>query len=205
MAGALPAQSLSIRRAEAVAGEVPVLQLAMQVELGARATDALEAGLVLAFDVDWELADGRRLRQSLALRFSPLLRSYQLAQGTAPPQAFALRNSLLSAMENARLRFADAKPCQGDCGGRVRVRLNPAALPAPLRVPALVDGDWDFDSGWRDIEGGAPGTGHGAREAAQRHPVARHADPMEASGWILAGASRAPWPVPPATRLASPP
>jgi hypothetical protein len=129
VAGALPAQSLSIRRAEAVAGEVPVLRLAMQVELGARATDALEAGLVLAFDVDWELADGRRLRQSLALRFSPLLRSYQLAQGTAPPQAFALRNSLLSAMENARLRFGDSEPCAGECGGRVRVRLNPAALP----------------------------------------------------------------------------
>ncbi len=177
MAGALPAQSLSIRRAEAVAGEVPVLQLAMQVELGARATDALEAGLVLAFDVDWELADGRRLRQSLALRFSPLLRSYQLAQGTAPPQAFALRNSLLSAMENARLRFADAKPCQGDCGGRVRVRLNPAALPAPLRLPALVDGDWDFDSGWRDIEAvDSRARGHEGTRAHEK--LARLAPPV---------------------------
>jgi hypothetical protein len=145
---------------------VPVLQLAMQVELGERATAALQAGLVLAFDVDWELADGRRLRQSLALRFSPLLRSYQLALGGAPPQAFALRNSLLSAMENARLRFADAKACEGDCAGRVRVRLNPAALPAPLRLPALVDGDWDFDSGWKELESGAGGEGQGAQHAA---------------------------------------
>lgn len=139
----------------------------MQVELGVRATAALEAGLVLAFDVDWALADGRRLRQQLALRFSPLLRSYQLAQGTDPPQAYALRNSLLAAMENARLRFAGAAPCQDACGGRVRVRLNPAALPAPLRLPALVDGDWDFDSGWRELEKGAGDQGRGAQRAAR--------------------------------------
>ena len=175
----------------------------MQVELGARATDALEAGLVLAFDVDWELADGRRLRQPLALRFSPLLRSYQLAQGTDPPQAFALRNSLLSAMENARLRFEGDQPCEGDCGGRVRVRLNPAALPAPLRLQALVDGDWDFDSGWRELESGARGRGQGVRPTA-----VDQFDPEFAPARLETRFSHrdpSPCPLPPAPLLASPP
>ena len=60
----------------------------MSIELGPRATEALQAGLMLAFDVDWQLADGRELHQPLALRYSPLLRSYQLAIGNGQPQTF---------------------------------------------------------------------------------------------------------------------
>ena len=163
MGTALHAQSLTIKSAEAVPGGVPTLQLALAIELGARATEALEAGLMLAFDVDWQTADGRALKRTVALRYSPLLRSYQLAIGKDAPHAYALRNNLLAAMENARLRWSDEANCDTDCGGRVRVRLNPAALPAPLRLPALFDSDWDFDSGWREVESGARGTGHGAR------------------------------------------
>jgi hypothetical protein len=164
-AGALSAQSLSIKTVRAVPGATPTLQLNLAIELGERATEALQAGLLLAFDADWQLADGRQLRRTLSLRYSPLLRSYQLAIGDEPPQMFALRNGLLAAMENARLRWPDEAACAGDCGGRVRARLNPAALPAPLRLPALFDSDWDFDSGWKDLESGARGTGHGARGA----------------------------------------
>jgi hypothetical protein len=152
---ALSAQSLSIKHAQAIAAETPTLQLAMTVDLGARATEALEAGLVLAFLVDWQLDDGRALQQSLALRYSPLLRSYQFGIGSADVQSFTLRNSLLAAMENARLRWPDSAACAAECGGRVRVRLNPAALPAPLRLPALIDSDWDFDTGWTPLDADA--------------------------------------------------
>ena len=153
MSGALAAQSLVVKQAIDGAMAVPSLQLAMAIELGPRATEALQAGLMLAFDVDWELDDGRELHQSLALRYSPLLRSYQLAVGNGHPQTFALRNALLAAMENAQLRWPDAADCSGACGGRVRVRLDPAQLPAPLRLPALFDSDWSFDSGWREVDG----------------------------------------------------
>ncbi len=141
-------QSLRIERADEVAATTPTLQLALAVQLGERATAALDAGLMLAFEVEWRLADGRRLRQHLVLRYSPLLRSYELAIGDAQPQPHALRNHLLAAMENARLRWPQARGCVNASGGEVRVRLDPAALPAPLRLPALVDGDWRFDSGW---------------------------------------------------------
>jgi hypothetical protein len=147
----LAAQDLSIRRASAVADAVPTLQLVMSIKLGSRATEAIEAGLVLSFKVDWELADGRELQQSLLLRYSPLLRSYQLGIGQEVVQTFSLRNSLLAAMENARLRWPEARACAGECGGQVRVRLDPAALPAPLRLPALVDSDWRFDSDWHAL------------------------------------------------------
>lgn len=123
----------------------------MSIQLGARATEAIESGLVLSFKVEWLLADGRTLRQNLALRYSPLLRSYQLGIGNRVVQSFPLRNSLLAAMENARLRWPASRACEAACGGKVRVRLDPAALPAPLRLPALFDSDWDFDSGWQPV------------------------------------------------------
>lgn len=151
-------------------GAVPTLQLALSVQLGERATAALEAGLMLSFDVEWRLADGRRLRQPLALRYSPLLRRYQLAIGQGAPQPHALRNGLLSAMENARLRWTGDAACEGDCGGQVRVRLDPAALPAPLRLPALVDGDWRFDSGWVAVEGEGTGASP-AQQDVRRDPA----------------------------------
>ncbi len=124
----------------------------MAIELGARATAALRAGLLLAFDVEWQLADGRHLQRTLALRYSPLLRSYQLANDGQATQAFDLRNSVLAALENARLSWPDAAACAEACGGRVRVRLDKAALPAPLRLPALTNRDWRFDSGWIEVQ-----------------------------------------------------
>lgn len=127
----------------------------MSIQLGERATEAIEAGLVLSFRVEWELADKRRLQQSLVLRYSPLLRSYQLGVGNEVVQTFPLRNTLLAAMENARLSWPQSQPCNGYCGGRVRVHLDPAVLPAPLRLPALFDADWRFDSGWQPLQANA--------------------------------------------------
>jgi hypothetical protein len=172
VAGTLAAQSLVVKQAVSDRSGAATLQLVMAVELGPLATEALQAGLMLAFDVDWQLHDGRELRQSLALRYSPLLRSYQLAVGKTPPQTFTLRNALLAAMENAQLRWPDQAACAGACGGRVRVRLDPAQLPAPLRLPALFDSDWDFDSGWKQIDSGAGGRGQGEQTAAPSDPFA---------------------------------
>lgn len=77
----------------------------MRLDLGARATEALEAGLALTFIVEWQLDDGRLLSERVALRYSPLLRSYALAVGVGAPQTFNLRNSMLAAFEHLRLHW----------------------------------------------------------------------------------------------------
>ncbi len=120
----------------------------MRVDLGATAGSALDAGLPLRFLVEFRGEDGADRVQTLMLRASPLLRSYNLAIGTEAPQQHGLRNALLVAFENARIPFDSGKPCDPGCPGRVRVRLDLAALPAPLRLPALVDPGWQLDSGW---------------------------------------------------------
>lgn len=140
-----------LERARSPRALEPTLRLELGLELGPRATLALEAGLVLGFQVDWELADGRALTQTLWLRYSPLLRRYALAIGERPSQQYSLRNSLLAAVENAQLSWPDQARCENACGGRARVRLAVNSLPAPLRLPALVQREWRLDSGWQAL------------------------------------------------------
>jgi hypothetical protein len=148
----LGAQSLTLLGAQAQHSDRPALELALQMDLGSTATEALESGLMLVYRVDWQLADGRALREQIALRYSPLLRAYSLAIGNRPPQTFSLRNAMLAAFEHAKLHWDDSAPCSGDCGGRVRIAVDIAGLPAPLRIPALLDGNWAFDSGWQAVQ-----------------------------------------------------
>ncbi len=151
-AGTAGAQSVVLANVRETSARVPSLQMQMRLDLGERATAALESGLVLGFAVDWQLADGRELNDTLWLRYSPLLRRYDFAMGSRAPQSFGLRNALLAAVENARLSFPDAQPCAASCGGRVRVQLDVSTLPAPLRLPAWVQKAWTLDSGWRAID-----------------------------------------------------
>jgi hypothetical protein len=112
---AAAAQSIVLERATRSSSAEPGLQLEFVLDLGERATLALESGLVLGFSVDWELADGRELGEMLWLRYSPLLRRYAFGIGSRPTQTFALRNTLLAAVENARVSWPDAGACDGSC------------------------------------------------------------------------------------------
>lgn len=146
------AQSVVLKNAQQTRAPVPGLQLQLRLDLGERATRALESGLVLGLAVDWQLDDGRELHDTLWLRYSPLLRRYDFGIGSRPPQSFGLRNALLAAVENARVTWPEAHACKLECGGRVRVRLDVSTLPAPLRLPALFQRDWKLDSGWRALD-----------------------------------------------------
>lgn len=148
----LPAQQLSLLQARESADLVPALDMSMRLDLGTQATEALESGLALGYQVRWQLADGRELSQSVTLRYSPLLRAYALSLGNAPAQTYALRNAMLAAFEQARLRFDEAAACASACGGRVRVALDRTRLPASLRLPSLLQPDWAFDSGWHEVQ-----------------------------------------------------
>jgi hypothetical protein len=145
------AQHIQIERARLVHGDIPVLELTMRADLGPSAEAALDAGLALRFAVDYRAEPGVRLSQPVVLRASPLLRSYTLLVGQEAPQQLSLRNALLVAFENVRVPLAEAPECADSCSARVRIRLDPAALPAPLRLPALVDAAWRLDSGWVEV------------------------------------------------------
>lgn len=148
----LPAQQLTLLAARETADPAPGLELSLRLDPGVQATEALEAGLVLSFSVHWELDDHRALVQTMSLRYSPLLRAYALTIGNAPAQTYTLRNAMLAAFEQARLRWEGEGHCSDRCAGRVRVELDRARLPAPLRLPSLLQPDWAFDTGWHEVQ-----------------------------------------------------
>ena len=83
--------------------------------------------------------------QSITLSYAALLERFELiANGTVKP--YRLRAELLDAFNNLQLTTTpkDARPGAME----VRLSLSIGALPAPLRLPALLDSDWWLDSGW---------------------------------------------------------
>ncbi len=78
--------------------------------------------------------------QSITLRYAPLLERFELNIGDTAKR-FRLRAELLDAFTNLHVPAIAGV-------GQVRLSLSIAALPAPLRLPALLDSDWWLDSGW---------------------------------------------------------
>jgi len=73
------------------------------------------------------------------LRYSPLPRQYELVLANGGgPRVFASRARLLAALD--RIVIADVRAVRGNA----RVELVSSALPAPLRLPALIDREWQL-------------------------------------------------------------
>lgn len=118
--------------------------------------EALERGipLRLAFTLRRE-GRGATLsaRPSLTLRYAPLAQAFLLVDDGGATRAFASRTQMLAALDRVRLPlprdWADAP-----AGARyeLRLRLDDAALPGPLRLPALVSRAWRLatpEHAWR--------------------------------------------------------
>ena len=124
------------------------LRLRLDLRLGDEPLQALEQGVGLPFVLEWRDCPGRcgpiADRQRAELRYAPLLQRYLLRVDGQPPRQFAFRAALFGAFEQPvplRLRR--------DGQWQVRVRLDHAELPAPLRLPARLRPVWQLDSGWQ--------------------------------------------------------
>lgn len=95
---------------------------------------ALEHGIPLRLAVH---LGGAAADVAIDLRYSPLSRQYELAlPSDAGARVFSSRARLLAALD--RVVVNDV----GAARGEARVELVSSALPAPLRLPALIDRDW---------------------------------------------------------------
>lgn len=134
-----------------------VLDLALDCGLSGPMQDALDHGIPLTLQID--LGAGRWPRSVTAsprieLRYFPLSRRYQLRElGSEDLRSFATPAYLVAALGSLRLhlppafaRLPAATPL------RVSARLDPAALPGPLRLPALFEPVWRLSAdehAWR--------------------------------------------------------
>jgi hypothetical protein len=97
---------------------------------------ALDHGIPLRLAVR---LDGAPADAMIELRYSPLPRQYELhLPNEGGMRVFASRARLLAALD--RIVINDVAAMRGSA----RVELVSSALPAPLRLPALIDRDWQL-------------------------------------------------------------
>lgn len=121
------------------------LELTQELRLTERMKQALAHGIPLRLRYRIS-ACGAQIEHALWLRYAPLDARYELQrEGDAEVRGFARLAGLVAALDRVRLPL-DLPP-QARCGGYVRLDLDQAALPTPLRLPALMKPeDWRLQS-----------------------------------------------------------
>jgi hypothetical protein len=105
--------------------------------------EALDASVPLVFELAQRTPDGV-FTQAVTLSYAPLFERFELKMGEQITP-FRLRTELLDAFSALR-----GVPVRLDAFA-LRLQLQIGKLPAPLRLPAVLDGDWYLDTGWIDL------------------------------------------------------
>ena len=140
------AGTLSIESAETWGN---TLYLRLNFAPNADVLEALDASVPLKFVLSQRTSGSILVQmlpeQSITLSYAALLERFELiADGTVKP--YRLRAELMDAFSNLQLATTPTDARRGAM--EVRLSLSIGALPAPLRLPALLDSDWWLDSGW---------------------------------------------------------
>jgi len=121
------------------------LELTQELRLTPKMREAIDHGIPLRLRYRIS-ACGAQIERALWLRYAPLNARYELQrEDDGEVRSFARFPALIAALDRVRLPL-DLPP-QARCGGVVRVDLDQAALPTPLRLPALFEpNDWRLQS-----------------------------------------------------------
>jgi hypothetical protein len=137
-----------------------LLNADFHLDLGGPLLEALNNGVSLGFLVEFELTrprwywfDERTVSEKLELRLSylTLAQQYRLSSGTLY-QNFQTLGEALAALGRVH-GWAVLGQDQVDNGRKyiasVRLRLDPAQLPAPFRVSSVTNREWTLASEWK--------------------------------------------------------
>lgn len=138
-----PASTLRIDAANLKRDGEPTLEVDLDLALSARLTEALDRGVPLT--IRFRLAaGGRAVERHLRLRYLPLVDQYQaLDVERADGRTFARRAQLLAGLDRVRLPL-DAEWATAPHELALTVALDRSTLPAAVRLPALVDREWQL-------------------------------------------------------------
>ncbi len=136
-----------------------VLDADFEIELNPRLEDAINKGVALYFQVEFELTRKRwywfddRISRQLMLRLSyhALTRQYRISSG-ALYQSFSTLTDALRVLSRVRswqvLERAEVS-AGTDYEAGLRMRLDVTQLPKPFQVNALTSREWNLASEWR--------------------------------------------------------
>lgn len=123
---------------------------------------ALTHGVALYFTAEFSLVRHRwywldevvaQDEQTLRLSYNALTRQYRITHGSLFQNFSNLDDALHTLGHQSFVQFAalSLKPGAAYVAS-VRMRLDPTQLPKPLQINALVNTDWEMDSGWHRWE-----------------------------------------------------
>jgi hypothetical protein len=123
---------------------------------------ALTHGVALYFTAEFTLLRHRwywldevvaQDEQTVRLSYNALTRQYRITHGSLFQNFNNLDDALHTLGHQSFEQFAalSLKPGAGYVAS-VRMRLDPTQLPKPLQINALVNTDWEMDSGWHRWE-----------------------------------------------------
>jgi hypothetical protein len=139
-----------------------VLNATFEFELPQALEDAIQKGIALYFNIEFELyrkrwywLDRKIASSTLVYRlsYSPLTRKYRLARGGLS-QSFESLDEALSLLKTVRgWRVADPGilTAREDHEAQVRMRLDVSQLPKPFQVNAITSREWSLASDWREV------------------------------------------------------
>lgn len=131
-----------------------------EIELNPRLEDAINKGVAMYFEVEFELTrkrwywfDERPVSRQLMLRLSyhALTRQYRISRG-ALHQSFSSLPDALRVLSRVR-SWQVLERAEVDAGteyqAALRMRLDVSQLPKPFQVNALTSREWNLASEWR--------------------------------------------------------
>lgn len=139
-----------------------VLNATFEFELPQALEDAVQKGIALYFNIEFELYrnrwywfDRKIAATTLVYRlsYSPLTRKYRLARGGLSQSFDSLDEvlALLKSVRNWKVVDRSLLMPRDDLEAQVRMRLDVSQLPKPFQVNAITSREWSLASDWREI------------------------------------------------------
>ena len=140
-----------------------VLNATFEFELPQALEDAVQKGIALYFNIEFELfrkrwywLDRMVASQTLVYRlsYSPLTRQYRLARGglSQPFDSLDEALALIKSVRNWKVLDRAQLTPREDFEARVRMRLDVSQLPKPFQVNAITSREWSLASDWHEMQ-----------------------------------------------------
>jgi hypothetical protein len=140
-----------------------VLNATFEFELPQALEDAVQKGIALYFNIEFELFrkrwywfDRMVASQTLTYRlsYSPLTRQYRLARGglSQPFDSLEEALALMKSVRNWQVMDRAQLAPREDFEAQVRMRLDVSQLPKPFQVNAITSREWSLASDWREVQ-----------------------------------------------------
>ena len=160
--GVMAAALEPVRDSQNLGGDALLLNATFEFELPQALEEAVQKGIALYFNIEFELFrkrwywfDRRVASSTLTYRlsYSPLTRQYRLARGGLSQSFESLDEALalLKSVRNWKVAEKSVLSPRDEYSAQVRMRLDVTQLPKPFQVNAITSREWTLTSDWREV------------------------------------------------------